>query len=688
MFNFRGQSIGRYQVLDQLGVGGMAVVYKAFDTHLECNVAIKFLRTDQLAPTIIEKALKRFEREAKKVAKLDHPNTVKVTDYGEYESKPYLVMPYLPGGTLKQFLREHGRMSWREAVELLIPVAKALEYAHEMKLIHRDVKPSNILLTGKGIPMLTDFGVAKALDDEATQDLKGTTAMVGTPDYMAPEQVISKTVDHRADIYALGVVFFEMITGRRPYEADTPMAVLVKHATDPLPRPLDLVPDLPEKVEQVLIKALAKKPEDRYQDMGNFINSLEKLALLPESEKARREAAKQTSSKGSTPQTPKQRRFLESGLWVGMGIAVGLVILIVVFYLINPHFFTACSVVTDSTGTPTNSMIPSQKPIITLTPFSTPTINFTQIKTPLLSETSTKKCDLGVKLTEVGEYSLIIPITEDNQDGYEDTSFHISGDGNKNDWVGTDTSVVTGLVFVNVQIPEDAEIINSYIKFRGFGNRGESITRITGFGEDNPVLFTTNGTNKPSARPPTSSCIDWENSWWSSWQWFKTPQLNTIINEIISQPNWIPGNNIGFGFSNANGTGINWAIVDFAGQPYLGGGGAGHSTTLYITYNLPQDHISPTNTPKRSTATLGQPTNTPKPQVDNSRTPNWTWTPVPSILFTKTFTPTNIPTNIPIDTPINIPINTPTNIPIRTPTFTPSPNHPTEAPTDGPTHTP
>ncbi|HOE03375.1 MAG TPA: serine/threonine-protein kinase, partial [Anaerolineaceae bacterium] len=267
----------RYHILEELGEGGMAVVYKAYDTRLETEVAVKVIRLDNLPRNAEERALKRFEREAKEVARLNHPNIVKVTDYGEHEGSPYLVMPYLPGGTLKQRLKEQGRMEWREAARLLAPVADALAYAHEMKLIHRDVKPSNILLTAQSRAMLTDFGVAKVLDEEITQDLTGTSATVGTPEYMAPEQVMSKTVDHRADIYSLGVVFYEMLTGRRPYEADTPMAVLFKHASAPLPRPKEWVGDLPDEVERVLLKALAKRPEDRYADMAAFAAALEGL---------------------------------------------------------------------------------------------------------------------------------------------------------------------------------------------------------------------------------------------------------------------------------------------------------------------------------------------------------------------------------------------------------------------------
>jgi serine/threonine protein kinase len=276
MSNLIGQSLGRYHILEQLGEGGMAIVYKAYDTRLERDVAVKIIRTDAIPQNAMERSLKRFEREAKALARLTHPNIVKVTDYGEHEGKPYLVMPYLPGGTLKSKLSDKP-MPWLEAVRILIPIADALGYAHEHEIIHRDVKPSNILITENGQPMLADFGVAKLLDAVETMELTGTGVGIGTPEYMAPEQVTGKLVDARADIYALGVVLFEMVTGRKPFIADTPMAVLFKHASDPLPRPRQFVPDLPQAVENVIIKSLAKKLENRFQNMAEFVKAMEGL---------------------------------------------------------------------------------------------------------------------------------------------------------------------------------------------------------------------------------------------------------------------------------------------------------------------------------------------------------------------------------------------------------------------------
>ena len=361
MTSLIGQSLGRYHILEQLGEGGMATVYKAFDTRLEANVAVKVIRTERLAPEIAGRALMRFEREAKALAQLTHPNIVKVTDYGEFEGQPYLVMPYLEGGTLKELLHARGAYPWQEAARLILPVASALEYAHQHNTIHRDVKPSNILITDSGEPMISDFGVAKIIDDETTMDLTGTSATVGTPEYMAPEQVVSKSVDFRADIYALGVVVYEMITGRRPFQADTPMAVLFKHASEPLPRPKLFVPDLPERVEQVLIKALAKKPEDRYQKMSELATALESLLVTQvqpsTAAPVRPHAAVPVQPPASAPVQPSKgsKRPLEAGgfsgppptnqipeppapppmpksnkrifLWIGLGI-VGLGVLI------------------------------------------------------------------------------------------------------------------------------------------------------------------------------------------------------------------------------------------------------------------------------------------------------------------------------------------------------------------------
>jgi len=461
MTNLIGQSLGRYHILEQLGEGGMAVVYKAYDTRLESEVAVKVIRTENLAPSILERSLKRFEREAKALAKLTHANIVNVLDYGEYEGKPYLVMPYLPGGTLKERLQGKP-MAYQEATQILIPVSRALAYAHQQGLVHRDVKPSNILITQSGDPMLTDFGIAKIIDEEATMDLTGTSATVGTPEYMAPEQVVSKSVDHRADIYALGVVFYEMVTGRKPFMADTPMAVLFKHASEPLPRPKNFVPSLPDAVEHILLKALAKKPEDRYQNMSDFATALENLltySLLPQVEKpeqaprtgegGKHHVATQRDSIAAIAQnesreahsqkatTDKAREVSKKVLWPwALG---GLLTIVIGGFLAVIFFFSGASTPPSPTSpavpvhsvtiqpSPSETLLPSK----TSTPNSTPTEAFVSTGVskgninmragpdtvyPVLTQIAT-----GTELTLVGrnnDGTWLIIRTPDNQEGW------------------------------------------------------------------------------------------------------------------------------------------------------------------------------------------------------------------------------------------------------------------------------
>jgi serine/threonine protein kinase len=275
MSNLIGHSLGRYHILEQLGEGGMATVYKAHDTRLERNVAIKVIRNDLFGAAVLERMLKRFEREARALAKLSHPNIVKVLDYGEYEGAPYFVMEYLPGGTLKEKLGGR-RVAWQDALRLLIPIAQALAYAHENKIIHRDIKPSNILITQSGEPMLSDFGIARILEDDTTTELTASGAGIGTPEYMAPEQGMGQS-DERADIYALGIVLYQMVTGHVPYRADTPMAILLKKNQEPLPRPRQFVPSLPESVENLLVKALARDPVNRYQTTREVVATFDRL---------------------------------------------------------------------------------------------------------------------------------------------------------------------------------------------------------------------------------------------------------------------------------------------------------------------------------------------------------------------------------------------------------------------------
>ncbi len=273
----------RYQILDSLGKGGMASVYRAFDTRLDCEVALKVIRSDFI-PRSSEKILRqRFEREAKVVARLSHPNIIKVLDFGEDEGNPYLVMEYIKGRTLRSFLSERKQIPASEAIQLLQPIAEALGYSHAQGVIHRDIKPSNILLTESGRPLLSDFGIAKILEADITQDLTGTNTAIGTPEYMAPEQITSTTADERTDLYALGIVFYELISGKRPFEAETPLEVMVKQSRDPIPRISGASIGKPKELNRFLERALAKKPDDRFQNASEMSAAMSGLLDIIES---------------------------------------------------------------------------------------------------------------------------------------------------------------------------------------------------------------------------------------------------------------------------------------------------------------------------------------------------------------------------------------------------------------------
>jgi len=270
--------IDRYKIVGKLGEGGMAVVLRAHDPRMERDVAIKIIRPTKFPPENLKAILQRFEREARALAQMDHPNIVHVYDMGEFKGAPYLVMEFLPGGTLAKHMDKP--VGPIQAAKILAPIARGLEFAHAEKIIHRDVKPANILFSNRAIPKLSDFGIAKIFgQDDGTQVTKIGMG-IGTPAYMAPEQWEGQT-GPGVDIYALGVVLFEMITGRQPYQADTPAKVLINAVTLPLPDPRQFVSNLPDEIVRILETALAKKPEQRFPSMGVFAQELEELARQP-----------------------------------------------------------------------------------------------------------------------------------------------------------------------------------------------------------------------------------------------------------------------------------------------------------------------------------------------------------------------------------------------------------------------
>nr|BBH90765.1 hypothetical protein KTC_55160 [Thermosporothrix sp. COM3] len=270
-----GTTLGNYRILSRLGQGGMASVYKAYQENLEREVAIKVLPPWYAAD---RNFVERFNLEAKMVARLSHPNIVTVHDANEQNGHLYIVMQLIDGGTLKQRLDQllsAGRvMDLSEAVPIFIQLASALTYAHEQGIIHRDVKPVNVLLDRSGRPVLSDFGIAKALA-LSQNHLTRPGAGVGTPEYMSPEQCQGGPVDGRADIYALGVMLFEVLTGVTPFRADNYPALAHSHIYDMPPRPSSMNPSIPPAVEKIILTALMKNPQHRYQrasDMAEALN--------------------------------------------------------------------------------------------------------------------------------------------------------------------------------------------------------------------------------------------------------------------------------------------------------------------------------------------------------------------------------------------------------------------------------
>jgi serine/threonine protein kinase/formylglycine-generating enzyme required for sulfatase activity/SH3-like domain-containing protein len=252
-----GQTVGSYRIIEKIGRGGMATVYKAYHASMDRHVAIKVL-SEHLADTLGFR--ERFEREAKVVAKLQHPHILPVFDYGVDGDVSYLVMPYVPSGDMKQYIQD-GPHALEEITNIFSEVADALDYAHTQGVLHRDIKPDNILFDHRNNPLLSDFGLTKMT--EGGNSLTGS-AIIGTPSYMSPEQGQGLPIDHRSDIYSMGILLYEMVTGEVPFSADTPIAVIFKHVSDPLPLPQDKRPELSDAAQNVILKALSKDPEQRF----------------------------------------------------------------------------------------------------------------------------------------------------------------------------------------------------------------------------------------------------------------------------------------------------------------------------------------------------------------------------------------------------------------------------------------
>jgi tRNA A-37 threonylcarbamoyl transferase component Bud32 len=263
-----GENIGPYRIMEQLGQGGMATVYKAYHAALDRYVALKVLH-----PAFHEDQTftARFQREARVVAKLEHSNIVPVYDYSEHEMRPYLVMKYIEGDTLKARLNK-GPLTSDEIERVVNSVGSALSYAHTQGILHRDIKPSNVLIATDGVMYLADFGLARIA--QAGESTLSSDSIMGTPQYISPEQAMGKKdLDEGTDLYSFGVMLYEMVVGQVPFSADTPFSIIHDHIYTPLPLPMDINPEVPEPVQRVLLKALAKDRKDRYDSVSDMVKA-------------------------------------------------------------------------------------------------------------------------------------------------------------------------------------------------------------------------------------------------------------------------------------------------------------------------------------------------------------------------------------------------------------------------------
>ena len=265
---------GRYRLVAKIGSGGMADVWCATDQELGRRVALKVLHPRFAADP---QFVRRFRAEASHAAGLQHPNVVAVFDRGEWDGTPYIAMEHIEGPTLKEIVRERGALPPALAADVIIQVLRAARYAHKHGIVHRDLKPHNVILDEEGRVKVTDFGIARAGASQMTE----TGAIMGTAHYLSPEQAQGQAVDGRSDLYSIGVMLYELLTGRVPFDAESPVSIAVRHVSEPPVPPAELNPEVPPALEAVTLRALAKAPEDRFQDADSFIAALEAARDAP-----------------------------------------------------------------------------------------------------------------------------------------------------------------------------------------------------------------------------------------------------------------------------------------------------------------------------------------------------------------------------------------------------------------------
>ena len=296
---------GRYEIIEKIGTGGMAIVYKAKCHMLNRFVAIKVLRQEFINdPEIVNK----FSVESQAAASLTHPNIVSIYDVGKEGDINYIVMEYVEGETLKEYIRKHGALQWTDAAGFSLQIASALEAAHKNNIVHRDIKSHNIMVTKEGTVKVTDFGIARAA---TSSTLVAGGATIGSVHYMSPEQARGGYVDEKSDIYSLGVVIYEMLTGRVPFDADLPVSVALMHI-DQEPQPItELNPSVPHRFEEIVSKLMSKEQINRYQNVTSLIQDLRELINSNDEDKNISIVLVDKNTNGKSPRSAKKKQKKE-----------------------------------------------------------------------------------------------------------------------------------------------------------------------------------------------------------------------------------------------------------------------------------------------------------------------------------------------------------------------------------------
>jgi serine/threonine protein kinase len=291
---------GRYRLEARIGAGGMSMVYRATDETLERQVAVKLMHREVASDS---DQLERFRREARAVAQLSHPHIVGVIDAGEDAGRPYIVFEYVEGETLKERIRRQGRLPIAEAVAYAIEIARALGAAHARHIVHRDVKPQNVLIDEEGSAKVTDFGIARTLDEEG---LTADGRVLGTTDYVSPEQALGQHVTGQSDLYSLGVVLYEMLTGEVPFKGESQVAVAMKHVRDQIPDVQTMRPEVSAALAAVIETATAKRQDDRYANDAELVSDLEDVLAI-ETARAGSASGEVTSVLRTLPSSTRRR---------------------------------------------------------------------------------------------------------------------------------------------------------------------------------------------------------------------------------------------------------------------------------------------------------------------------------------------------------------------------------------------